>query len=145
MEQIGFSIDGIDDPAEISPLLRASGLDPWRPEDGAAEVLVARRDDGRIVGCAVLMFLGDVGLLRSVAVAEDERRSGVGAAIVRRLLGRPAVRQLEAVYLLTTTAPGFFERLGFRAVERDLVSPVVQETSQYRTECPASAVVMRRP
>lgn len=137
-----------DDAPEISALLLASGLQAWRPGDDQdedqADVLAARDADDRLVGCAVLLTLGNVGLLRSVAVAADVRGSGLGRALAEAVLDRPAARRLGSVYLLTTTAAGFFGRLGFDRVDRRDVDPVIQGTHQYREECPATAVVMRR-
>jgi len=136
------------DAAEISALLLSSGLQGWRPADDQgdenADVLAARDADDRLVGCAVLLSLGNVGLLRSVAVAADLRGGGLGRSLAEALLDRPAARRLESVYLLTTTAARFFDRLGFDRVDREDVDPVIQATHQYREECPSTAVVMRR-
>ena len=132
-----------EDLAEISPLLTAAGLDAWHPADGPAEALVARNERAELVGCAIVVSYGDVGLLRSVAVAHDQRGTGLGRSLVEALLARPAVRRLRTVYLLTTTAAGFFERLGFAAVDRAGVDPVIKRTRQYLEECPTTAVVMR--
>jgi amino-acid N-acetyltransferase len=139
-----ISITADANAGDLAPLLTASGLGPWLRGGDDAEALVARRRDGGIVGCAVLLLCGDVGLLRSVAVAEEARGAGLGRALVNELVDRPLVRRLSAIYLLTTTVPGFFRRLGFETVERDHVDPAIKRTAQYRSECPETAVVMRR-
>jgi amino-acid N-acetyltransferase len=129
---------------QVSALLEASDLGAWRPDEQDAELLVARDREGRVVGCGALVFHGDLGLLRSVAVAAERRGSGLGQAIVETLLELPRARGLAGIYLLTTTAAGFFARLAFVPVEREEVPAAIRSTQQYRTECPASAVVMRR-
>lgn len=142
-----FDITSADPEAgadEISALLLASGLDAWSPAGESADVLVARGADGRLAGCAVLLPLGDLGLLRSVAVAPEARGSGLGRRLVEELLARPAAQHLRSVYLLTTTASVFFERLGFESIAREHVDEVIKKTPQYRDECPTTAVVMRR-
>ena len=51
---------------------------------------------------------------------------------------------MPAVYLLTTTADGFFPRFGFSRITRDDVPDSVKGSVEFRSACPASAVVMRK-
>ena len=51
---------------------------------------------------------------------------------------------VDTVYLLTTTAERFFPRLGFEPITRDQVPTTVQASVEFRSACPASAVVMRK-
>lgn len=51
---------------------------------------------------------------------------------------------IKSVYLLTTTAADYFPRMGFARIERDEVPVAVQQSTEFRTLCPASAVAMRR-
>ena len=53
-------------------------------------------------------------------------------------------RGLGAVYLLTTTAEGYFPRFGFARITREEVPDPVQASVEFREACPASAVVMRK-
>ena len=50
---------------------------------------------------------------------------------------------LGSVWLLTTTAAGFFDQLGFARVERGSVPPELQASPEFATVCPGSAVCMR--
>ena len=52
--------------------------------------------------------------------------------------------QLSAVYLLTTTAERFFPRFGFEQITRADVPATVQESVEFKSACPASAIVMRK-
>jgi len=48
------------------------------------------------------------------------------------------------LYLLTTTAADFFPRCGFRRIARADVAPAVQQSVEFTTACPSSALVMAR-
>lgn len=70
--------------------------------------LVGRHDhyDNQIVATAAVELLGNgVGLLRSVVINPEFRGQGLGQQIVEQTLQQFNVQQ---VYLLTTTAEGFF-------------------------------------
>ncbi len=128
-----------DDWTHIAALLTSVHL----PLDGAQEhldsFLAAFRAD-TLAGVAGLERYGSVGLLRSVAVAE--RGTGLGLELVRRLLDRAAADGLTHVVLLTTTAADYFPRFGFRRILRQDVPLAVQESVEFKSACPASAVVM---
>jgi N-acetylglutamate synthase-like GNAT family acetyltransferase len=110
---------------------------------GAGEVLVAERD-GALVGAAALEAAGDGALLRSVVVREDSRSTGVGRALVTRLLVEADRRRYEGVYLLTTTAGDWFPQFGFTRVERKSVPRGIAETWEFRTGCAETAIAMAR-
>ena len=117
------------------------------PTDGLADhlgtALVARIGD-RVVASAALEIYADGALLRSVAVHDTLRGSGLGQRIVRAALDLARQQGARSVYLLTTTAEGFFPRLGFRRVDRADVPPGVQASAEFQSACPASAAVFAR-
>lgn len=131
----------------VSALLRSVHL----PDIGAtfpAEYVVAQR--GPVVGASVVGVAGievyeTDALLRSVAVAETVRNRGLGRDLVRNRLEAARKRGLSAVYLLTTTAPGFFEELGFERVARASAPAPVQASEEFASLCPASAVCLKYP
>jgi N-acetylglutamate synthase-like GNAT family acetyltransferase len=132
------------DGPSILQLLRDSGL----PIDGLVDHLntaLVARDGISVVGCAAVEIYPDGALLRSVAVTPPMRGHGVGerlteaAVTLARSLGAPAV------YLLTTTAEAYFPRFGFVQTTRELVPTGVQQSIEFRSACPASAIVMRKP
>jgi amino-acid N-acetyltransferase len=53
-------------------------------------------------------------------------------------------RGVGVVYLLTKTAIDYFPRFGFTPIARHDVPPGVLSSVEFRAECCASAVVMRR-
>jgi N-acetylglutamate synthase-like GNAT family acetyltransferase len=82
---------------------------------------------------------------RSVAARGDAQGAGVGHALVEAALSLATELQADFVYLLTTTAQRFFPRFGFEVIARDEVPATVRQSVEFRSACPASAVVMRRP
>ena len=55
--------------------------------------------------------------LWDVVVAGEHQGKGVGRRVVEALLQAPALVAVERVYLMTTNSAGFYEQLGFTAVE----------------------------
>ena len=125
-------------------LLGDSGL----PIDGLLDHLstaLVARDGAAIVGCAALEIYADGALLRSVAVAPAARRHRVGEQLTQSALTLARSLGTPAVYLLTTTADSYFPRFGFVQTTRELVPAGVQQSIEFRSACPASAIVMRKP
>ena len=83
--------------------------------------------DGReiVLACGGLHVLWeDLAEVRSVAVHPQLQRKGIGRLLVQDLI--EDARNLGAAHVFTfTLAPGFFSALGFCAVDRDTLSPVV--------------------
>lgn len=100
-------------------------------------------DAGRIVASAGLEFYGAAALLRSVAVQEAYRNRGLARAMVSQLLDHARSQGMSAVYLLTTTAQQYFQRLGFETVPREVVDPDVTTSAEFGDSCCATAVAMR--
>lgn len=95
-----------------------------------------------LVGVIGLEPLGRVGLLRSLAVAEDERGRGLGIALTHALERRARDLGIADLYLLTTTAERFFSKLGYRRVPRTGAPTAIQGTREYRELCADSSVCM---
>ena len=125
-------------------LLRQAHL----PERGVVEQFghfLVVRDDAQVIGVCGVEVLGDLGLLRSVAVDPIYRASGVGDCLVRGALDLASkTLHLNAVYLLTTTAERYFERYGFHSVPRSEAPEAVRESWEFQSGCPQTAVLMKR-
>jgi amino-acid N-acetyltransferase len=93
--------------------------------------LFLARSDGSVVGTGGVEILGEYGLLRSLAVVRDGRDRGYGSAITRGLMFRARQAGVRELYLLTTTAAGFFEGLGFERVPREQAPPPITQTSEF--------------
>jgi predicted GNAT family N-acyltransferase len=85
--------------------------------DGTAIHLLAT-DQGRPVGSARLLVLGETGKIGRVCVLREARGTGMGAALMRAAVAElrrvPGVRKVKLG--AQTHAVGFYERLGFQVV-----------------------------
>ncbi|MFO1350376.1 MAG: arsenic resistance N-acetyltransferase ArsN2 [Gammaproteobacteria bacterium] len=127
----------------ILALLRAADL-PTGGVDQHLHGFVVARDDGALAGVAGAELYDGVGLLRSVAVAAPFRNRGVASKLCEAIHAKAAAQGVQALYLLTTTAQNYFGARGFEAVPRAVAPPAIQQCEEFRSLCPASAVLMRR-
>lgn len=127
----------------VETLLAGNDL-PTADLDGKLDCLYVCESGGEQVGVGGLERYGDVALLRSVAVEASARGDGYGTELCRELLERARASGVDEVYLLTTTAEGFFERLGFEPTDRAAVPDPIRGTSEFSDLCPSTAVAMRR-
>ena len=124
-----------------SALLAEAGL----PLDGFAEhlsnALVATRGSN-VVGVVELELYGEAALLRSLVVAPAERGTRLGQRLTTDALALARENGAHDVYLLTQTAERFFPRFGFAAEDRARAPQALQLSEEFRTACPASAIMM---
>ncbi|HID34458.1 MAG TPA: GNAT family N-acetyltransferase [Anaerolineae bacterium] len=105
---------------------------PEQVRRALGDFLVAEAD-GRVIGCGYLAYLGpDLVELRSLAVDSAWQGKGVGGEIVDALVALARQRGLRQICALTL-APHFFERQGFRVVDRWEISPKIWSECVY---CP---------
>lgn len=131
----------------VIEFISAAGL----PTDGVLEMfaqdpsqfLIATMSS-EIVAVAGLEICCDNALLRSVAVRDDWRRRGLGQDLVKRVVCEAESRGIQALYLLTLTAEHYFPRFGFGIVTRNSVPEAIAATLEFKSACPASAVVMAK-
>ena len=128
------------DYAQITRMLTDAGL-PLGGLHGPDNFLVICRD-ARVVGCAAIERYEKFGLLRSVALEPLERGRGFGRRLVEEALRQARRQGLTEVFLLTTTAAPFFERLRFRATRREDVPAPLRASVEFQSACPSSATVM---
>lgn len=139
--ELTFKPVGPDQLESIRNLLLDSHLPVAGIESPNLELTSVYRN-AKLVGCAGLERYGKDALLRSVAVAESERGSGVGKQLVSRLLGQAAQQRLKKIVLLTTTAETFFRRFGFQKIPRSQSPKSVLASVEFQIACPKSATVM---
>ncbi len=78
-------------------------------------------DDERIIGCGALHFYTPtMGEVRSLAVVEAAKGTGVGRRVVEALEAEAVECELEAVFAFTYV-PEFFRKAGFTMVERGVL------------------------
>ena len=130
-----------DDLPAMQAMLAAECL----PQGGVAEGIAHFQvlDDGRsIVAIAGIEPLGSSALLRSVVVIPVRRGQGLARRLTEDMAQYARELGLDALYLLTMDADAFFAGLGFAPMSRDEAPEEVQACTQYREQCPDSAVLM---
>jgi amino-acid N-acetyltransferase len=93
-------------------------------------------------GVVGLEIYDEVALLRSLAVATDCRGHGCGKALVAAAERHAWSRGVKELYLLTTTAEQYFERLGYSRTSREGAPEAIRQTQEYSGLCPSSAAFM---
>jgi N-acetylglutamate synthase-like GNAT family acetyltransferase len=97
----------------------------------------------QVLGAVGLEAFGALGLLRSLVVAPRARGLGIGGALARREVEHARALGIRELYLLTSTASGFFEKLSFSLIDRAAVPAEIQRTAEYAQYCLQSAAVLR--
>ncbi len=76
------------------------------------------KDGERVIACAALHVNGsDLAEIKSVAVAEDSQRKGIGNQLIRACLEDARVLGIPTVFCLTYK-PAFFEKFGFSQLDK---------------------------
>ena len=117
---------------------------PREGVDDHLETMVIARSAGDVVGAAAVELYADGALLRSVVVNPAYQGQGLGHRLTEAALALAERLGADTVFLLTTTADGFFPRFGFVPIARHEVPASVQASVEFRSACPASATVMRK-
>jgi amino-acid N-acetyltransferase len=95
-------------------------------------------------GVVGLEIYGTDSLLRSLAVDESARGRGCAKALVVEAERYARGRGVRRIYLLTTIAAKFFERLGYRAVARDEAPESIRATAEFSSLSPSSSAFMAK-
>jgi amino-acid N-acetyltransferase len=75
-------------------------------------------ENGALIGaCALHVSWAGLAELRSLAVQQDRKKSGIGSALVRRCLAEAAELEVGRVFVLTYQ-DDFFRKLGFTDVDK---------------------------
>ncbi|MFM0218069.1 arsenic resistance N-acetyltransferase ArsN2 [Paraburkholderia caledonica] len=108
------------------------------------DFLVAEDVDGKVVGSVGLERFGREALLRSLAIAQTARNERLGTVLLAHAESMARASGVSNLWLLTTTAVGFFGRKGYADVERDKVATGVKSSTQFSQLCPVTAACMRK-
>lgn len=126
----------------IKSLLAEAGL-PTAGVDEHWRTFIVAREGTRIVGCGGAEAYQVAALIRSIAVAPEYRKKGLGRRLVRQILDRLSSHGLREFYLLTIDAEEYFVRRGFRTIDRDEIPPQLMVSREMQDACPDTAICMR--
>ncbi len=108
-------------------------------------VIPGETPDAPLVGCVAVENVGDVALLRMLAVAPERRGEGLGFVLVEAATDRARAQGVRQLYLVTDGAQGYFgEKLGFATVDRKDVDPGIAQTAEYMLARSKAATWMRK-
>ena len=148
-EARGFRQASPQDWPGVCELLEAAGLPTEDLDADRLEAfLIAETDnagEASMLGLVGLECFGPTGLLRSLVVREHARGSGLGRRMVQSVEQKARDSGVNALWLLTIDASGFFESLNFRVAERSTAPDVIQTTREFSELCPDDAVLMLKP
>lgn len=125
-------------------LLQAQGLPVSDITDEHLEHFFFVGSDGSPTGLVGLELYGTEALLRSLVVVEDARCQGLGSTLMDHAEQYAASKSVRSIYLLTTTAEAFFNRLGYERIERSQAPPSIERTPEFAGLCPASSAFMTK-
>ncbi|GAC1405608.1 MAG: hypothetical protein NVSMB6_00450 [Burkholderiaceae bacterium] len=96
----------------------------------------------QVAGCVGIESLGAEALLRSLAVRDVLRGRGWGERLVQAAEMHARNVGVSSLYLLTTTAASFFERIGYQQIDRADAPKSLHTTTQFSTLCPSSSTCL---
>ena len=131
-----------NDVSEIKRVLLDCGLPNEDITSAHLNHFMILRDDDRLAGVVGLELFERCALLRSLAVNPSNRSKGFATQLIKRAEAYARARNIGELYLLTLTAETFFTQHGFQKTDRNRVPIDIQQTTEFNTLCPASAVCM---
>lgn len=142
MDEIIYTFATHDNETEIKKLLSDSQL-PTVGITPFLEHFVIAKSAQTIIGVAGIEIYNSTGLLRSLAVEPDFRGAAVGKELCSRTIAHAHTQNIQEIYVLTTTAEGFFAKRGFGVVDRSIAPDSLKNSVEFKSLCPASAVCMK--
>jgi len=127
----------------VESVLERNDLPAGDVRSTPGQFYVAFDGDSR-VGVGGIEQCGADGLLRSVAVEKSVRGTGVGTELCEALEREARDAGVERLYLLTTTAAGFFADRGYEGIDREDAPEAIQGTTEFDDLCPTTATCMKK-
>lgn len=132
----------VQDISKIDALLQGAQLPIEGYKDFLENFMVCEKQ-GTLIGVAGFENYGQIGLVRSFAVAPDFRGTGIGRNLYEKVESEAVQKQLQMLYLLTETASAFFQKFGYEIIDRQTAPKEIRMTSEFQELCPDSAKLMR--
>jgi amino-acid N-acetyltransferase len=128
----------------VAELLEDCGLPAADLEDAGMRHFFYAGSEKKPAGIVGVELCGENALLRSLAVRDGERGSGLGSRLVAHAENYAHSQGARAMYLLTTTAARFFAQRGYAAASREAAPEEIRKTTEFAEICPASSVCMTK-
>jgi amino-acid N-acetyltransferase len=127
----------------VVALLQSSQLPTADIEKSLPHFFVVKQA-ATIIAVIGLECFNNVGLLRSMATADNHRSKGIAGNLITALESYAASKKITTIYLLTTTASEYFKKKGYILTDRFSVPQSIQQTKEFSGLCPSSAAVMKK-
>jgi amino-acid N-acetyltransferase len=131
-----------DDLSQIKDLLEASQL-PGSDIGLDKQLFLVALHNRVVIGTIALEVYGNSALLRSFAVDANFRSQQIGARLYREAVAQSKQKGIDHLFLLTTTADKYFDRLGWQRIGRDEVPEAIGASTEFASLCPLSSIVMK--
>jgi len=128
-----------EDLQSIVRLLETCEL-PSNDVDAYLNHFIVAKEADSVIGCIGMEREGP--LLRSLAVDPSQRNRGVAQHLCEELLLLAKKQGVQEIFLLTTTAAKFFDKIGFQRKDREEAPQSIRRNTQFTELCPSSAVLM---
>jgi amino-acid N-acetyltransferase len=138
----GFAITARPPLAAAVALLRAADLPTEDLTNSHLEHFFVAGPPESALGLVGLELFGRYALLRSLVVNPQARTAGIGSRLVGHAEAYAHSGGVESIYLLTTTAEGFFAARGYARAERRTAPESIRGTREFASLCPASSAFM---
>lgn len=133
----------IKDLKMIENLLRKNDLEYEDVFSGNIDFFFAY-DSNLLIGVIGLEKFDNKGLLRSLLVKKEYRNKGYGLELCKAFIDYVKNVKIDELYLLTCSAKGFFEKLGFNVFDRDAVPHKLKTAPEFANLCPNYAICMKK-
>lgn len=106
--------------------------------------LFVMEEGDKVIGTVAVEYDYNDALLRSLSVSEEKRNAGTGDTLVRFVEDYVRKQGVQNVFLLTTTAAGFFSKKGYTIIDRSNVPEFIKNTKEYSLICTSSSTLMKK-
>jgi amino-acid N-acetyltransferase len=135
------SIGKID---ELVSFLTGNNLPVFDTSNSDPPLFFSIRLNSVLIAVIGLEMFGDDGLLRSFAVSKPYRGQHLGKQLVHFAEHYAVTHGITTLYLLTTTASMFFNKLGYTPSSRSEAPKKISETAEFSTLCPTSSAFLKK-
>ncbi len=112
------------------------------PEPGRLDTCLLGESGAEVVGVVDLEPVGDIGVLRCVAIDRRHQKAGLGKELAAAVESFARSKGINELCLLTTAAVPFFAGRGYRVDNRADAPAAVQASAAFQASNPDTAVFM---